>query len=160
MGGQYTGLLGAVERGEDWAGASARPGAGRGQAGERVAGLLKLGDLLVDRGDAGLSKLSSAGAVVGRVEVDQLLDLIEGETRRLSGADEAQPLEVLGTVAAYLTRRPRRLRPQPAALLIADGFDTHARSFGEPADRVGIFGLIPYHGTEAIWCERNGAQGE
>ena len=84
MGGQYTGLLGAVERGEDWAGASARPGAGRGQAGERVAGLLKLGDLLVDRGDAGLSKLSSAGAVVGRVEVEQLLDLIEGETRRLS----------------------------------------------------------------------------
>ena len=79
----------AVERGEDRAGATTLPRAGRRQAGERVAGLLKLGENLYAETDAsgtvtlgtpgqqGLGRLRQTALEASNVNpVEELIDLI------------------------------------------------------------------------------------
>src|SRR6185437_4151003 len=65
-------------------------------------------------------------------------------------SDEPQPPKVFVAVAADLAVRSRRFRQQAAALIIADGFHTDSSGLRKPADRVRIFRLIPYHGTDVI----------
>src|SRR4029079_11238911 len=93
-------------------------GASRREAGERVPRLPQLGDLRVDRRDAGLGELPRARAIVRCVQVDQLLDLGERETRGLRRSDEFQALHVLVPVTTDLAGRPWRLGQQSAALII------------------------------------------
>ena len=107
-------------------------GAGVGESVEGVAGFDQLGDLAVDGGDAGPRELAGAGAVVGRVEVEQLLDLGEREAGGLGAANEAQALEVDLAVAAHRARRPRGFGEQPATLIISDGFDPTPAAAASP----------------------------
>jgi hypothetical protein len=45
---------------------------------------------------------------------------------------------------------PRRFGKQAAPLIIAHRFDAHSGRSRKRSDRVRIFCLIPYHGTDAI----------
>lgn len=112
------------------------PRAGSGEAGQRIAGLPQLFDLFVERGYPGPGEFARSGTVVGAVEVQQLLDLVECKTGGLRRADELEPLRVFEAVAAYLAGWPRWLRQKPAALIVANGFDPYASGPGEAADRV------------------------
>src|SRR6476646_12131331 len=126
----------ALERGEDRTGSGPLPRAGGCEPGQCVPGFADLLDLIVEGRDAGLSQLPGSRAVVSRVEGDEFADFGQGEPGGLGGSDEAQALDVLLAVSAHLSGRPRRLRQQASALVVADSFDPDSRGLCEAADRV------------------------
>src|SRR5690348_9951176 len=139
-----------LERREDRARPTApRPALAR-QPAERVARLFQLGDFLVERLHPRLRQLPRARPVLARVEVEKLLDLLQREARRLGLADEAQPAKIVAAVAPDFAVARWCLEEAPA-LIIADGFDTHAPGSGELSDAQRLDCLTLYHGTEAIW---------
>ena len=72
-----------LEGAEDRARTAALPGASGGEPRKGLASLTQIGDLRIERCDAGLSELASAGAVVGQAEVEQFSDFSKGEAGRL-----------------------------------------------------------------------------
>jgi hypothetical protein len=124
--------------------------AGGSERGQRFAGLAKLVNLLVEGGNARLREPPRARPVVRRIQLQQLADLGKRESSRLRGADELEPPDVVRAIAPDLAGWPRWLGKLSPALIITHRFDPHAGSFRKAADRVRIFRLIPYHGTEAI----------
>jgi hypothetical protein len=139
-----------VECGQDrtWTAAFLR--AGCRQSRERFAGVVELGDLLIQSGDPRLRQLPRPGPIVGRAKVEQLPDLGKREARRLRGTNELQPPDVVIAVAPDLARGPCRFRQETAPLIVAHRLHAHARRFRKRSDRVRTFRLIPYHGTGAI----------
>lgn len=135
---------------EDRAGAAAPAGACRSERREGIPGVTELFDPCIERVDPGPRQFARARSIIRCVEIEQFLDFVERETRCLCGSNEPQSPHLIKTVASYLAWRSSRFRQQSAALVIADSLDAHSRSLREPADRVRISRLIPYHGTEAI----------
>src|SRR5688500_10949842 len=56
-------------------------------------------------------------------QLEQLAYLLQGETQGLGAADEAQPADLGGLVAAIARRAPRRGRKQALAFVVAHGVD-------------------------------------
>jgi hypothetical protein len=125
-----------VEGFDDRAGAL-RPGrAGRAKSLQSAPCLPEILDSGIELGQAHGRDLPNAGTVIGPVEGKKLADLGKGEAGSLGGTDEPKAPNIVFAVAADLAMRPRRFGKQAATLVIADSFDTDARGFRKPADRV------------------------
>ena len=100
---------------------------------EGIAGTLKVGDLGVERLDAGLRKLAGTAAVLAGVQLQKLPDLLQREACRLRLPDEPQAAHVLPAVVP--DPAPARRRPeQVPALVEPDRFDADAAGGGKLAD--------------------------
>ena len=114
-----------------------------------VAGTLKVGDLGVERLDAGLCKLAGTAAVFAGVQLQKLPDLLQREPCRLRLPDEPQPAHILPAVAP--DPAPARRRPEQApALVEADRLDAYAARGGELADGEQVrasLDSVPWYGT-------------
>ena len=126
-------FLFSLEGREDRAGPGTARAAFAGQPPQRIAGALELADLLVERLDPGPRELASAAAVLARVQVEQLLDLLESKPRRLRLLDETQPPQVIGAVAADFAIARGRLQQTPP-LVIADRLNPPPPRPREPAE--------------------------
>jgi hypothetical protein len=95
---------------QDGAGPGASFGAILRRSPEGVSGALEVGDLGVERLDAGLRKLAGTGAILTGVQLQQLPDLLEREPRRLRLPDEPQAPHVVPGAIAGRPDRPARHR--------------------------------------------------
>jgi len=127
---------------QDGAGPGTSCGALSRQPLKGIASPLKVGDLGVERLDAGLRKLAGTAAVFAGVQFQKLPDLLQREPRRLSLPDEAQAPHI--RLAIVPDPAPSRRCPeQIPALVEPDRFDAYATGGGKLADgqRFGPLGL-------------------
>jgi hypothetical protein len=91
-----------------------RMGQGPRQSPKGVSGALEVGDLGVERLDAGLRKLAGTDAILTGVQLQQLPDLLQCKPRRLRLPDEPQAPHVVPIVGRIPPRRAGVLSSQAA----------------------------------------------
>ena len=116
---------------------------------QRVARTLKLCDFRVERPNPCASKISNAGAVIARIQIEKFLDLLQSEARRLRLPDEPEPAYIVRAVTpdSFIASWSAE---EAAALVKPDRFNTDAADTGELSNGQRLDSLTLYHGTEAI----------
>src|SRR5262249_24640649 len=129
----------AVERFDDRAFERGALLAALQQVGERLLHRLQLADLLIDLPGPPPGDGADAGAIAAAVvaQLQQLLDLVEAEAEALRALDEADHANRFVGKLAIARFAPRRLRDQPAPLVVAKGLYVDARLLG---GRTGLHG--------------------
>ena len=122
---------------------------------ERTPRLFKLIDLRIQCRDALKGELARTRAIVGRIQCQQLADLLEREPGRLGGADETEAARVVSAVAPDTAAcagsvRSFGLVEKPATLIVAHGLDPYAAFARKPCDRHARHALTPDYGTDLI----------
>lgn len=102
-----------------------------GQLREGFPSLLQLGNFGIQRRDPPLSQSQRSCPVGGRIQGDQLGDLLQGKSGRLGGADEAEATDIGFAVPANAAAMPHGADApwclqQSPSLIVADCLDTHA----------------------------------
>ncbi len=94
---------------------------------------MKVGNLGVERLDAGLRKLTGTAAVFTSIQIEEFPDLLERKPRCLRLPDEPQAAHVFPAVVPDPV--PSRRRPEQAlALVEPDRLDAYATGGGKLAD--------------------------
>src|SRR3989442_10822555 len=98
-------------------------------------------ELLVDVRDLRLRAAPHVGAGGARIESEgeQRLDLLQREPERLRLLDEAEPAHCAGVEGPVASERARRLRQEPAPLVVPNRLQVHAAPVRELA------GSEPFH---------------
>lgn len=96
---------------------------------------LQVTDPVREIGPAVFGQRPGSVAAVGTagVQVQQLLDLVEGEAKLLGAFDEPQQVHRRARVVAVAARRAGRLSEQPAALVVAQRLGVHSGLAGQLA---------------------------
>ena len=119
------------------------------QPAQRIAGLLQLGDLRIERFDPGLGQRAGAGVVIAGIQRQQFADFLEREAGRLGPADGFQ---AAGIFSAIVTKSGfARWCPDEAAPLVeTDRFNPHSGSSREAAERQPGGVLTLFLGTDPL----------
>src|SRR5438067_549608 len=104
-----------------------------GQSLQCITRLFQLGNAGVERHQAFVREGPHARAVIARIEIEQLLDLLKRETGTLRLLDKAKAAHILGTVAADSVV-PRWRLQESASLVEAHRFDANTTRCGEASD--------------------------
>lgn len=122
-----------IEGSQDGAGSGTSLGALPRQSSESVPCALEVGNLAVERLDAGFCKLTRTAAVLAGIEVQKLPDLLQCEACPLRLPDEPKAAQI-GFVIMPGAASSHGGPEQVPALVEADGFDTHAAGGRKCAD--------------------------
>jgi len=95
----------------------------------------KLPDSQADIGELLLGQLTCLLACTLTGDLQQASDFVEAEPHHLGAPDESQPIHVDFAVTAHASNRSLGLMQQPAALVVAHGFDVYIGSRRQSADR-------------------------
>lgn len=114
-----------AERCENWAGSAVAPPAFLDKFLQCLSRSAQFIHLCIESFDPGLCQLLSSCAVLTRIQLDQLFDLLQAESGGLRLPNEPEPTQIVRAVASN-TDVPRWGLNEPFPLIVADCFDADA----------------------------------